>query len=205
MALTLVKTRTPPNERAHEDYLTCFRALALWADYFTINVSSPNTPGLRELQGKEPLLRLLDAIQEVNNRLNRPKPILLKIAPDLTHDQLDEIAAVAKQAQLNGLIATNTTLSRTGLRTPSSRLEAIGAGGLSGAPLRQRATEVIRYLRQRLDQKILLIGVGGIDSPQAAQEKFQAGADLIQIYTGLIYKGPGLIRKILQGVQDNAQ
>ncbi len=191
------KNKDTPNEQAADDYLECFHTLAPWADYFAVNVSSPNTPGLRDLQSREPLLHLLESLQNANQRLPAPRPLLLKIAPDMDARQLDEIADIARYTQLAGLIATNTTLVRSGLRTNAQRLEAIGPGGLSGAPLRQRATEVIRHLRHRLGPEALLIGVGGIDSPQAAQEKFQAGADLVQVYTGLIYEGPGLVRDIL--------
>ncbi len=179
------------------DYPDLYEAVAPHADYVTINLSSPNTPGLRDLQSREPLLHLLESLQNANQRLPAPRPLLLKIAPDMDARQLDEIADIARYTQLAGLIATNTTLVRSGLRTNAQRLEAIGPGGLSGAPLRQRATEVIRHLRHRLGPEALLIGVGGIDSPQAAQEKFQAGADLVQVYTGLIYEGPGLVRDIL--------
>lgn len=198
LGVNIGKNKDTPNEQATDDYLNCFHTLAPWADYFAINVSSPNTPGLRDLQSRQPLLHLLEALQNANQRLPQPKPLLLKIAPDVDAKQLDEIALIARQTQIAGLIATNTTLSRRGLHTHAHHLEAIGSGGLSGAPLQQRSTEIIRDLRQRLGPQNLIIGVGGIDSPEAAQAKLQAGADLIQVYTGLIYEGPGLIRRILQ-------
>ncbi len=191
------KNKDTPNERAAEDYHYCFERLSHWVDYFVVNVSSPNTPGLRDLQAREPLLRLLASLQEANQRQQRPKPLLLKIAPDLSFEQLDEIADIIRATELSGLVATNTTVCREGLRTPAARLQAIGPGGLSGAPLRQRAAQVLQHLRQRLGSEVLLIGVGGIDSAEAAEERWQAGADLIQVYTGLIYKGPALVRQIL--------
>lgn len=201
IGVNIGKNKDTPNEQAADDYLECFHTLAPWADYFAINVSSPNTPGLRDLQSRAPLLHLLESLQNANQRLPAPRPLLLKIAPDMDAGQLDEIADIARHTQLAGLIATNTTLVRSGLRTNAQRLEAIGPGGLSGAPLRQCATEVIRHLRHRLGPEALLIGVGGIDSPQAAQEKWQAGANLVQVYTGLIYEGPGLVQQILKEIR----
>jgi dihydroorotate dehydrogenase len=191
------KNKATPNEQAEQDYLICFEALFPWVDYFVVNVSSPNTPNLRDLQEKEPLTRLLLLLQEKNKAKSAPKPILLKIAPDLTDTQLDDIAEIIQNTGLAGVIATNTTISRGGLATSDSNLENIGNGGLSGAPLRMRATEVIRYLRSKLSREIVIIGVGGIDSPVSAQEKIAAGADLIQIYSGLVYEGPALVRRIL--------
>lgn len=198
IGVNIGKNKDTPNEQAADDYLMCFHTLAPWADYLAINVSSPNTPGLRALQSREPLLQLLESLQNANQRLPAPRPLLLKIAPDMDAGQLDEIADIARHTQLAGLIATNTTLMRSGLRTDAQRLETVGPGGLSGAPLRQRATEVLRLLRHRLGPEVLLIGVGGIDSPQAAEEKWQAGANLVQVYTGLIYEGPALVRQILK-------
>ncbi len=192
------KNKLTPNEEAANDYLICFEQLFPWVDYFVVNVSSPNTPGLRELQEKEPLTRLLNLLQEKNREQSTPKPILLKIAPDLTDNQLDDIADIVRATGLAGVIATNTTIGRAGLETPESQITAIGLGGLSGVPVRQRATEVIRYLRAKLGKEAAIIGVGGIDSPNAAQEKLDAGADLVQVYTGLVYEGPGLVRKILE-------
>lgn len=192
------KNKATPNEQAEQDYLICFEALFPWVDYFVVNVSSPNTPNLRDLQEKEPLTRLLLLLQEKNKAKPAPKPILLKIAPDLTDTQLDDIADIIQATGLAGVIATNTTIGRGGLATTANTLENIGNGGLSGAPLRVRATEVIRYLRTKLSPDIVIIGVGGIDSPASAQEKIAAGADLIQIYSGLVYEGPGLVRRILE-------
>lgn len=191
------KNKTTPNEAAPDDYLRCFEALFPYVDYFVVNVSSPNTPGLRELQEKEPLTRLLQLLQEKNRAKPAPKPLLLKIAPDLTNDQLDDIADIVHNTGLSGVIATNTTISREGLFTPAHTVDSIGAGGLSGAPLRVRATGVIRYLREKLGPGPVIIGVGGIDSADSAQEKLEAGANLIQVYSGLVYAGPGLVREIL--------
>lgn len=193
----LGKNKDTPNEQALNDYLACFDALHPVVDYFVVNVSSPNTPGLRALQEKGPLLEILSSLH-ARKAQRGAKPILLKIAPDLTDGQLDDIVAVVKESGIAGVIATNTTVSREGLRTPKDALEAIGPGGLSGAPVRARSTEVIRYLRQRLPRPVVIIGVGGIDSWDAAREKLEAGADLVQVYTGLVYQGPALVNRINQ-------
>ncbi len=194
------KNKATPNEEAVNDYLICFEKLFPWVDYFVVNVSSPNTPGLRELQEKEPLTKLLNLLQD-KNRVQKPsKPILLKIAPDLTDSQLDDIADIVRSTSLAGVIATNTTISRSGLKTPETEIEAIGMGGLSGVPVCARATEVIRYLRQKLGKEAVIIGVGGIDSAQSAKDKLEAGADLVQVYTGLVYEGPSLVRNILKAL-----
>ncbi|MCB0575491.1 MAG: quinone-dependent dihydroorotate dehydrogenase [Saprospiraceae bacterium] len=190
------KNKVTPNEAAESDYLKCFDVLHSWVDYFVVNVSSPNTPGLRALQEKAPLTRLLTLLQEKNRTLESPRPILLKIAPDLSDSQLDDIAAIIGDTGLAGVIATNTTISREGLKTPATEVNAMGAGGLSGAPVRARATAVIRYLREKLGKDAVIIGVGGIDSPEAAREKLDAGADLVQVYTGMIYEGPALVKRI---------
>lgn len=194
------KNKVTPNETAVNDYLICFDKLFPWVDYFVVNVSSPNTPGLRELQEKEPLTDLLNQLQAKNRAQHSPKPILLKIAPDLTDSQLDDIADIVRATGLAGVIATNTTISRAGLKTPENEISTIGMGGLSGAPVRERATVVIRYLREKLGNDVTIIGVGGIDSAQSAQEKLSAGADLVQVYTGLIYEGPGLVKRILREI-----
>jgi dihydroorotate dehydrogenase len=194
------KNKVTPNEKAVDDYLICFEKLFPWVDYFVVNVSSPNTPGLRELQEKEPLTRLLNELQAKNRAKTTPKPILLKIAPDLTDAQLDDIADIVRETGLAGVIATNTTISRSGLQTAEAEVTAIGAGGLSGAPVRARSTEVIRYLRRKLGSETVIIGVGGIDSAESAREKMEAGADLVQVYTGLVYKGPALVRNLLKGL-----
>ncbi|MFZ1693853.1 MAG: quinone-dependent dihydroorotate dehydrogenase [Flavobacteriales bacterium] len=219
------KNKNTPNERAIDDYIACFDALHPVVDYFVVNVSSPNTPGLRALQEKGPLLEILGTLQQLGNKLSYgiqasgeyraasgessgshsplatqhlplPKPILLKIAPDLTEGQLDDIVSVVKVSGIAGVIATNTTISRDGLRTPQAALQAIGAGGLSGAPVRSRSTDVVRYLREGLPKPFVIIGVGGIDSWEAAKEKIEAGADLVQVYTGLVYEGPALVKRI---------
>lgn len=190
------KNKVTPNEEALNDYLYCFKALYDVVDYFVVNVSSPNTPDLRALQEKEPLQQLLMALQELNNSMPKAKPLLLKIAPDLNEAQLNDIIEIAIAAKLSGIIATNTTISRDGLHTSSNRVSEIGAGGLSGKPLTKHATEIIRYLRQHLPQHIKLIGVGGIMTAEDAQEKLDAGADLVQLYTGFIYEGPALVAAI---------
>ncbi len=198
------KNKDTPNERAEEDYLYGFEHLFPYVDYFVVNVSSPNTPNLRALQAKEPLTRLLTALQKKNRAKEAPKPILLKIAPDLNEGQLDDILDIVQTTGLDGIIATNTTISRDGLRENPARLEAIGAGGLSGKPLRKRATEVIRYLTEKTGGKLFIIGVGGIASPADALEKLKAGATLVQIYSGLVYEGPALVRDINQAIlEDN--
>jgi len=194
------KNKVTPNEEAANDYLISFEKLFPWVDYFVVNVSSPNTPGLRELQEKEPLTRLLNLLQDKNRAQKSPKPILLKIAPDLTDNQLDDIADIVRETALAGVVATNTTISRAGLKTSEVQITSIGLGGLSGVPVRERATEVIRYLRAKMGKEVVIMGVGGIDSAQSAQEKLDAGADLVQVYTGLIYEGPGLVRKILEKI-----
>ncbi|MCB0794331.1 MAG: quinone-dependent dihydroorotate dehydrogenase [Flavobacteriales bacterium] len=200
------KNKVTPNEQAVDDYLTCFEALYPVVDYFVVNVSSPNTPGLRELQEKGALLGILGKLKErsdrmisrSDDRMMKPRPILLKISPDLTDAQLDDVCTVVKESGIAGVIATNTTISREVLTTSKSEVEAMGAGGLSGAPVRRRSTEVVHYLRARLPRPLVIVGVGGIDSAEAALEKLEAGADLVQVYTGLIYEGPGLISRINQ-------
>jgi dihydroorotate dehydrogenase len=194
------KNKNTPNAQAADDYVACVEALHEVVDYFVVNVSSPNTPNLRELQEREPLIQLLQAVQERNASLPVPRPLLLKIAPDLTDSQLDDILLIARETKLSGLVATNTTISRTGLRTGEAHVAALGAGGLSGRPLRQRATEVIRYLHRHSGGALPIIGVGGIHSPEDAQEKLAAGASLVQLYSGFIYEGPGLVKRINQGV-----
>lgn len=190
------KNKDTPNENALSDYLICFRELFDAVDYFVVNVSSPNTPGLRDLQEREPLTRLLTALQTENTQRPTPKPILLKIAPDLTNGQLDDIIAIVADTKIAGVIATNTTISREGLRTNATTVTQIGAGGVSGQPLRDRSTEVIRYLHQQSNGAFPIIGVGGISSATDALEKLRAGASLIQVYTSFIYEGPGLAKQI---------
>lgn len=188
------KNKLTSNADAVNDYIKCFDALFDVVDYFVVNVSSPNTPGLRELQEKEPLKHILNSLQQRNNKEGISKPVLLKIAPDLTDAQLDDIIEIVNETKIAGIIATNTTLSREDLISEKSLKEQ--SGGLSGKPLTQRSTEVIRYLSEKSNKSFPIIGVGGIHSPQDAIEKLNAGASLIQIYTGFIYEGPGLIKKI---------
>jgi dihydroorotate dehydrogenase len=193
------KNKVTPNEKAVDDYIYCFRALFDYVDYFVVNVSSPNTPGLRELQDKKPLSEILLALKEENeiivkNDSQAPKPILLKIAPDLTDDQLMDIVDIVNETKIDGVIATNTTLSREGLASDKKIVEE--AGGLSGKPLRERSTEVIRFLHQNSKGSFPIIGVGGIHSAEDALEKLEAGASLVQLWTGFIYEGPALIKKI---------
>lgn len=201
VGINLIKSKITPLEAATEDYVQSFQVLENVADYFVVNVSSPNTPGLRSLQSSEELGKILAGLQAVNGN---NKPLLVKIAPDLTWAEIDQILDLAKTYQLAGLVATNTTLRRDGLKTEI--LAATGqdlqteAGGISGAPLRQRSTEIIRYLYRKTEGTLPIIGVGGIFSAEDAWEKIQAGASLLQLYTGWIYQGPWLIRDILQGL-----
>lgn len=188
------KNKDTPNDEAVNDYLICFDRLFDVVDYFVVNVSSPNTPGLRDLQEKEPLKHILHTLQERNKRHDRPKPILLKIAPDLTDSQLDDIVEIVQETKIAGVIATNTTISRAELASEDVLKDE--AGGVSGKPLSSRSTEVVRYLSEKSNQSFPIIGVGGIYSPSEAVSKMQAGASLVQVYTGLIYEGPGLVKKI---------
>lgn len=190
------KNKITPNEEAVRDYEYCFEALFDVVDYFVVNISSPNTPNLRALQDKEPLTQLLTRLQHRNNEKITPKPMLLKIAPDLTDGQLDDIIDIVKATELAGIIATNTTIGREGLKTSAQEVEQIGAGGLSGAPLKARANDVIRYLRKSFGPDFPIIGVGGIMTPEDAVERLNSGATLIQIYTGFIYNGPGFVKQI---------
>lgn len=190
------KNKVTPNEDAIKDYEYCFNALFDVVDYFVVNVSSPNTPNLRELQDKEPLTHLLNHLQKINNSKPKRKPLLLKIAPDLTNSQLDDIIDIVASTKIDGIVATNTTISREPLSYSKTEIEAFGMGGLSGKPLTKRSTEVIAYLKTKSNNAFPVIGVGGIHSPEDAIEKIKAGADLIQLYTGFIYEGPGLIKKI---------
>ncbi|MEP1033562.1 quinone-dependent dihydroorotate dehydrogenase [Ekhidna sp.] len=189
------KNKVTPNESALDDYLICFEQLFEYVDYFVVNVSSPNTPGLRELQEKEPLSKLLKALQDENVKKQSPKPILLKIAPDLTESQLDDIISITNELKLDGLIISNTTIDRTGLKTAPKKIEVIGAGGLSGKPVLNKSSEVLKYIRRHLPL-VHIIAVGGIHSAQDAIDKIQAGANLVQVYTGLVYEGPVLIKRI---------
>lgn len=186
------KNKVTPNENAGSDYLLCFESLYNYVDYFVVNVSSPNTPNLRDLQEKEPLTKLLKSLQQRNETMPKSKPILLKIAPDLTDGQLLDIIDIVADTKIAGVIATNTTISRDGLES-ANKTEA---GGLSGKPLAKRSTEVIRFLASKSSNAFPIIGVGGIHSAEDAIEKLEAGASLVQLYTGFIYEGPALVRSI---------
>lgn len=190
------KNKVTPNDQADEDYLTCFRQLFDYVDYFVVNVSSPNTPNLRDLQEKEPLKALLTRLQEENNQKAKRKPILLKIAPDLTNDQLDDVVEIVMDTRIDGVIATNTTISREGLKTSEQEVASIGAGGLSGKHVSKRSTDVIRYLHEQGKDKFPIIGVGGIFTAKDALDKIRAGASLVQVYTGFVYEGPAMVKRI---------
>lgn len=190
------KNKITPNNEAVNDYVKCFEALFNFVDYFVVNVSSPNTPNLRELQDRKPLTALLNTLQYNNNKQIAPKPILLKIAPDLTDSQLLDIIAIVSDTGIAGVIATNTTTSRAGLQSENKS----ETGGMSGKPLKNRSTEVIRFLSEKSNRAFPIIGVGGIHSAEDALEKLEAGASLIQLYTGFIYEGPGLIKAINKAV-----
>ncbi|WP_118951069.1 quinone-dependent dihydroorotate dehydrogenase [Taibaiella helva] len=194
------KNKVTANEDATKDYEICFRELYDVVDYFTVNVSSPNTPNLRALQEKEPLQRLLGRLQIINSELGKAKPILLKIAPDLTLEQLDDIIDIVHNTGIQGIVATNTTISRAGLQTADKEVEAMGAGGVSGLPVKDKATDVIRYIHQRSNGAIPIIAAGGIFTARDAQEKLDAGASLVQVYTGFIYEGPRIVRNICEGL-----
>ncbi|MES1221016.1 MAG: quinone-dependent dihydroorotate dehydrogenase [Bacteroidota bacterium] len=194
------KNKITPNEDAWKDYEICFKELHAYVDYFVVNVSSPNTPGLRELQEKESLRKILMHLQMINNGKAQSKPILLKIAPDLTTEQIDDVIDLALEIKLDGLVATNTTIDRSKLITPESEVEAIGAGGLSGAPVKERSTEVVRYITEKSAGKIPVIASGGIFNAADAKEKKDAGALLVQVWTGFIYEGPGIVKKICKGI-----
>lgn len=193
------KNKVTPNEDAWKDYEICFKELHPYVDYFVVNVSSPNTPGLRELQEKESLRKILTHLQKLNVSLSLSKgekPLLLKIAPDLAQEQIDDVIDLALEIKLDGLVATNTTISRDGLTTQQSRLTTIGAGGLSGLPLKQRSTEIVRYIHQKTNGQIPIIASGGIFTGADAKEKLEAGASLVQVWTGFIYEGPGIVKNI---------
>ena len=186
------KNKVTPNENAVDDYVYCFQSLFDYVDYFVVNVSSPNTPNLRALQDKEPLTHLLSTLNSLNHKKSSPKPILLKIAPDLTHSQLDDIIEIVVATKIDGVIATNTTLNREGLQSGNKS----EAGGLSGKPLGERSTEVIRYLADQSKKAFPIIGVGGIHSAEDAVDKLNAGASLVQLYTGFVYEGPAAVKRI---------
>ena len=193
------KNKVTPNEEAVKDYEICFEALFLYVDYFVVNVSSPNTPNLRQLQEKEPLTQLLQTLQNKNLTKPKQKPILLKIAPDLTDEQLLDIIDIIKETKIAGVIATNTTLSREGLQSDNKT----EIGGLSGKPLTKRSTEVIRFLSEKSNKSFPIIGVGGIHTADDAIEKLNVGASLVQLYTGFIYEGPALVKAINKKILEN--
>ncbi|MFA6151409.1 MAG: quinone-dependent dihydroorotate dehydrogenase [Chitinophagaceae bacterium] len=190
------KNKDTPNENAIDDYEKAFIALYNVVDYFVVNVSSPNTPGLRALQDKEPLTKILNRLQVLNKEMGKNRPILLKIAPDLTLEQLDDIISLVTETGIQGVVATNTTIDRSGLKSESAKVESIGAGGLSGKPLSERSTDVIRYIHQKSNGSIKIIAAGGIFTAADAQEKLDAGASLVQVYTGFIYEGPAIASNI---------
>ncbi len=197
------KNKVTPNEDAWKDYEICFKELHPYVDYFVVNVSSPNTPGLRELQEKESLRKILTHLQTINATLRQTqgdKPILLKIAPDLTQEQIDDVIDLALEIKLDGLVATNTTISREKLQTASHKLQTIGAGGLSGLPLKQRSTEIVKYICERTKGKMPVIASGGIFTGADAKEKIDAGASLVQVWTGFIYEGPAIVKKICKTI-----
>jgi dihydroorotate dehydrogenase len=194
------KNKITSNENAIDDYIVSFKALFDYVDYFVVNVSSPNTPDLRALQEKEPLKKILAALQLVNESYPKKKPLLLKIAPDLSNEQLDDIVEIMLELKMDGIVATNTTIQRSGLLADDLQVEKIGAGGLSGKPLSQRSTEVISYIHQKSKGAFPIMGVGGIDSVEDALEKLDAGATLLQIYTGFIYEGPMLNKRINKAI-----
>ena len=190
------KNKITSNENALNDYVYSFESLFDYVDYFVVNVSSPNTPGLRALQDKEPLKKILSALMKINSGKNGQKPILLKIAPDLDDGQLDDIIEIVRETGIHGVIATNTTIDRSGLSYSKEEIQKIGAGGLSGRPLKDKSTYVISYLSSKSGKAFPIIAVGGIHSVDDAIEKIEAGADLLQLYTGFIYEGPVLVKKI---------
>lgn len=194
------KNKVTPNENALDDYLICYNELKEVVDYFVVNVSSPNTPGLRDLQEKGPLLKILSELQDLNEQSKKKQPILLKIAPDLTEGQIDDIVEIVEESKIAGVICTNTTISREGLLTDKGIVDKIGNGGLSGKPVFDKSTEVIRYIHTKSQGRIKIIGVGGIMCADDALKKLEAGASLVQLYTGFIYEGPSLIKDINKAV-----
>lgn len=192
------KNKITPNENAWKDYEICFNELHDAVDYFVVNVSSPNTPGLRDLQQKDSLKKILTNLQQINQTKSIQKPLLLKISPDLNQNDLDDIIDLAMEIKLDGLVAANTTISRNNLITSQKEIDEMGAGGLSGKPLREEATRITNYIHQRTKGTIPIISSGGIFSANDAKEKLENGANLIQVWTGFIYEGPGIVKKICQ-------
>ena len=190
------KNKLTANEDAWKDYEACFRSLHPYVDFFVVNVSSPNTPGLRELQEKPALKKILVQLQEINFTMPVQRPILLKIAPDLERTQIDDVIDLAREIRLDGLVATNTTISRENLETSSQELNSIGAGGLSGAPVKQVSTAVLQYIHDSTRSSMALVGSGGIFTGRDAKDKLDAGADLVEVWTGFIYEGPFIVKNI---------
>ena len=190
------KNKITPNEDAWKDYEICFNKLHHYVDYFVVNVSSPNTPGLRELQEKEPLKKILTHLQNLNKKFPALKPILLKIAPDLTQSQIDDVIDLAQEINLDGLVVANTSIDRTKLKTPNTKLKTIGEGGLSGWPVKTKATETVEYICRRTNGSIPIIASGGIFTGADAAEKIDAGATLVQVWTGFVYEGPAIVKNI---------
>lgn len=190
------KNTATPNDKAIDDYVICFEKLFDHVDYFVVNVSCPNITDLGELQDQEKLMAILNRIQYINHESSHPKPVLLKVSPDLNNKQLDEVIEIVDRTKIDGVVATNTTITRNHLFTPENQVEQIGNGGLSGQPIRERATEVIRYLAEKSEKAFPIIGAGGIFTAEDAKEKLDAGADLVQVYTGFIYEGPFIARRI---------
>ncbi len=208
VGVNIGKNKDTPNEQALDDYLKCFNRLYPYADYMVVNVSSPNTPGLRALQDKEPLTKIMQALMNARAELIRQgsakKPLLLKIAPDLNDSQLADVADLSLETGIDGLVVSNTTLSREGLSTPASRLEAMGNGGLSGAPLTLKAQNVLAVMAQHLPEGFPIMGVGGIMSATDAHQRQKAGASLVQLYTGFVYGGPALVKRIAEQWNQNS-
>ncbi len=198
------KNKLTPNEEALSDYEIAFDDLHPFVDYFVVNVSSPNTPGLRELQDKKPLSKILNSLKKANQNKETQRPILLKIAPDLTESQLDDIVEITLATKIDGLIATNTTIAREPLKTSADDVSEIGAGGLSGKPVKDKSTAVIAYLSEKSKGVFPIIGVGGIQTAEDALEKLEAGAALVQVYSGFIYEGPGMVKRICKGILNKA-
>ena len=200
LGINIGKSKVTPLEDAVEDYLASFHRLAPFADYVTLNVSSPNTPGLRQLQDRQPLTELLRQLRSAADGLQqgdqRPLPLMLKIAPDLNFDQLDDIVRIVDEVGIDGVIATNTTVSREGLATPEAEVANLGAGGISGQPLTARSREVVRHLFGQLPRQVPVIGVGGVMSGEDAWQMICSGASLVQVYTGFVYGGPGFIKQL---------
>jgi dihydroorotate dehydrogenase len=198
VGVNIGKNKDTPNDEAFLDYIKCFKTLHPNADYFVINVSSPNTPGLRELQEKEPLLKIISEVQNINFGLQKKKPVLLKIAPELNTNQIEDIAFISQQTKLDGIIATNTSTGRAGLNTAKQTLESIGNGGLSGKPVKEISTNIVKQLKSVLPKHNIIVGCGGIFNYDDLKEKSLAGADLFQVYTGFVYEGPGIVKTILK-------